>query len=115
MRHEKREALIKKRRELDAQLRAVEAQQRSTERKRDTRRKVIAGAIALEQIALDPTGAFALKLTELLNQFVEQRSRELFPFLPALPALPPAEPPKLAPGEFERLAQTELEPAEKAA
>jgi hypothetical protein len=82
---EKREALIKKRAELDAQLRTIEAQEREAERRRDTRRKVVAGAIALEQIARDPTGAFALQLTELLSQFVEPRSRELFPFLPALP------------------------------
>lgn len=83
---EKREALIKKRAQLDAQIRAVEAKHKDGERKRDTRRKVVAGAIALEQIARDPTGAFSLQLTELLGQFVEPRSRELFTFLPAMAA-----------------------------
>lgn len=84
--HEKREALIKKRAELDAQLRAVEAQQRSTQRKQDTRRKVIAGAIALEQIERNPDGPFAVELRTLLGKYVEARSRDLFPFLPAFPA-----------------------------
>jgi hypothetical protein len=82
--HEKREALIKKRAELDAQLRAVEAQQRSTKRKHDTRRKVITGAIALEQIERNPDGPFAVELRILLGKYVEARARELFPFLPVL-------------------------------
>ena len=81
---EKRESLIKKRAELDAQLRAVQAQEREAERKRDTRRKVIAGAIALEQIERNPNDAFAVQLRELLNRFVAPRSRDLFPFLPAV-------------------------------
>jgi len=86
---EKRAALIKRRAELDARIRAVEAQERETERKRDTRRKIVAGAIALEQIARDPTGAFALQLKELLSQLVEPRSRDLFSFLSSPPAKAP--------------------------
>ena len=83
--NEKRAALMKKRAELDAQLRSIEAQERDAERKRDTRRKIVAGAIALEQIARDPTGAFAVRLKELLDEFVDARSRDLFPYLPPLP------------------------------
>src|SRR5271166_687353 len=89
--HEKRAVLMQKRADLDAQLRGIEAQEREAERKRDTRRKVVAGAIALEQIARDPTGEFALQLTALLNQFVEPRARDLFPFLPVPPSPPPPE------------------------
>jgi hypothetical protein len=83
---EKREVLVRKRAELDAQIRAEEAKHKAQERKRDTRRKVIAGAIALEQMERNPEGPFAAQLRELLGKFVEPRSRELFPFLPALAA-----------------------------
>jgi hypothetical protein len=83
--YEKREALLKKRAELDAQLRMIETQTRNAERKRDTRRKVIAGAIALEHMKRNPQDPVTAKLSELLNQYVEPRSRDLFPFLPALP------------------------------
>lgn len=89
--NEKRAALMKKRAELDAQLRSIEAQERDAERKRDTRRKIVAGAIALEQIARDPTGAFAVRLKELLDEFVDARSRDLFPYLPPLPPTPDGE------------------------
>jgi hypothetical protein len=80
---EKLELLIKKRAELDAQLRAVQAQERQAERKRDTRRKVVAGAIALEQLERNPNRSFATELRALLDSFVEPRSRDLFAFLPA--------------------------------
>lgn len=81
--HEKRDALLKRRAELDAQLKGIAAQEREASRKRDTRRKIVAGAIALEQIERDPTGAFAIQFAALLETFVEPRSRDLFPFLPA--------------------------------
>jgi hypothetical protein len=45
---------------------------------------VIAGAIALEQIERSPNDAFAVQLRELLDRFVEPRSRDLFAFLPAV-------------------------------
>jgi len=83
---EKREVLIKKRAELDSQLRAVEAQHRATERKRDTRRKVLAGAIALELMELNVSDPWAIKYREYLGKRIEARSRDLFPFLPALEA-----------------------------
>jgi hypothetical protein len=74
------------------------------ERKADTRRKVIAGALALEHLAKNPDGEFARVLISLLDNFAEERSRYLFPFLPkrdgskpagqpseAAPALPAAQ------------------------
>lgn len=80
---EKREKLLKERGKLDAQLRALDAQQKETQRKRDTRRKVIAGAIALEHLERNENDPFSVKLRELLHTYVDARSRDLFPFLPA--------------------------------
>ena len=64
---EKREKLLKERGKLDAQLRALDAQQKETQRKRDTRRKVIAGAIALEHLERNENDPFSVKLRELLH------------------------------------------------
>ena len=80
---ERRARLLKERAKLDAQLRGIEAQEREAARKLDTRQKIIAGAIVLEQIARDPTGAGAIQVVAWLDQFVEDRSRGLFPFLPS--------------------------------
>jgi len=80
---ERRARLLKERAKLDEQLRGIEAQEREAARKLDTRQKIVAGAIFLEQIARDPTGAYAIQLAATLDQFVDDRSRGLFPFLPS--------------------------------
>ena len=70
-------ALRKRRAEIDARLNQLEAREKSKERKRDTRRKVIAGAYALEHCEFDP--AFKATLFGLLDQYVERAAdRELF-------------------------------------
>ena len=46
--------LRERREQLDAQLRALEARNKQAERKADTRRKVIAGALALEHYEKNP-------------------------------------------------------------
>jgi hypothetical protein len=65
-------------------VRKYEAVQRSQERKLDTRRKIIAGALALEHILHDAT--YGRMFVHLLNTYVvSDRDRALF----GLPPLPP--------------------------
>ena len=81
---DKLEALKKKRDALDAQIQAVSARQRAAERKADTRRKILAGALALEHAEKNPDSEFARKLFRLLDEYVTRpHERALFPTLPA--------------------------------
>lgn len=82
-------ALQRRKAEIDARLSQLRAREKSAERRRDTRRKVIAGAYALEHCNFDP--AFKATLYGLLDQYVERPSdRELFELGPKPPAAPPA-------------------------
>jgi hypothetical protein len=65
------------------QLKLLNAREKENDRKADTRRKVIAGALALEHFAQNPSGEFARVLFKLLNDHVDERARHLFTFLPA--------------------------------
>src|ERR1700687_2348442 len=87
------QTLRQKRDQLDAQLRALEARSKQAERKADTRRKVIAGALALEHFEANPNSEFARVLFRLIDEYVVRpHDRPLFPFLPSLePALPEAD------------------------
>jgi hypothetical protein len=74
-------ALRKRRAEIDARLSQLEAREKAKERKRDTRRKVIAGAYALEHCEFDPD--FKATLEGLLNSYLEKPGdRELFDLAP---------------------------------
>lgn len=74
---DRRQKLLEKKRQLDAQIKALEARERQADRKRDTRRKVIAGALALEHAAYDED--FGRTLFRLLNRHVTRnQDRELF-------------------------------------
>ena len=88
-------ALEKKREQIEAQLKAIAAREKETARKEDTRRKVIAGALALEHMDKNPHSPFAGIMHDLLTNYVEPRSRYLFPFVP--PVEPPKEGPSAAP------------------
>ena len=81
---DRRSSLLEQRRAIDEQLRKIEARQREQDRKDDTRRKVIAGALALEDMQKNPDSPLAARLRELLHDYVEPRSRHLFAFLPKL-------------------------------
>ena len=71
-----------KREQLDAQLRALEARNKQAERKADTRRKVIAGALALEHYEKNPDFEFHRILFRLLDEYVVRpHDRALFPEL----------------------------------
>ena len=79
---DKMTALLKKQEEITAALKQLKAREKESERKADTRRKVIAGALALEHLTKNPDSEFAKVLTYLLDNYAEERSRYLFPFLP---------------------------------
>src|SRR3984957_15236245 len=84
------ETLRQKRDQLDAQLRALEARKKQAERKSDTRRKVIAGALALEHFEANRDSEFARILFRLLDEYVVRPyDRGLFDFLPAPDVLTP--------------------------
>lgn len=77
------EILRRKREQLDAQLRALEARSKQAERKADTRRKVIAGALALEHFEANRDSEFGRIMFRLLDEYVVRpHDRMLFPFLP---------------------------------
>lgn len=74
---EQLEALEKKKSQLDAQIQKKRSAVRAAERKRDTRRKIIAGALALEHSAIDVE--FGRKLNRLLQEHVTRpEDRKLF-------------------------------------
>ena len=76
------ETLRKKREQLDAQLRALEARNKQAERKADTRRKVIAGALALEHYEKNRDSEFGRVMFRLLDEYVVRpHDRALFPDL----------------------------------
>ena len=80
---DRKSKLLQRKGQIEAQLRDLNARERSRERKMDTRRKVIAGALALEHAGIDP--AFHAELFKLLNRYVARTpDRALF-------GLPPRE------------------------
>lgn len=69
--------------QIEAQIQLNEAREKLKKRKADTRRKIIAGALALEHAAID--NEFGKKLFELLDRYVNRaQERALF-------GLPPKE------------------------
>ena len=84
------ELLRQRRDQLDEQLKALEARKKETERKADTRRKVIAGALALEHFEANRDSEFGRVLFRLLDEYVVRpHDRALFPYLPE-PEQPPS-------------------------
>ena len=80
---DKIDVLKRKREQIDAQLRALETRNKEAERKADTRRKVITGALALEHLEKNRESAFSSIMTKLLDEYVTRPAdRALFPFLP---------------------------------
>lgn len=71
------EKMVAKRDQLQAKIEKHRARVRTTERKQDTRRKIIAGAILLEHAEKD--AEFASTVNDLLDRFVTRsEDRELF-------------------------------------
>ncbi len=70
-------ALEDRRRKIDSQIARLHAAGRAEARKRDTRRKILAGAVVLNQA--DENEAARARLWKLLDQaLVKDRDRELF-------------------------------------
>jgi len=73
------EALRKKQQVLAEQIKKIESRTQEQQRKDDTRRKIIAGALALEHMENNKTSDFAKKLGALLDEYVvKANERELF-------------------------------------
>jgi uncharacterized protein involved in exopolysaccharide biosynthesis len=80
---DKLEALKAQQAQIANQIRDLEARSKAEERKADTRRKVIAGALALEHIEKLPQAAFAQTLNSLINEYVKRPAdRALFGLSP---------------------------------
>jgi hypothetical protein len=72
----------RKTRPVDAQLRALQARAKHAERKADTRRKVIFGALGREHYEKNPESEFHHIMFRLLDEYVVRPSdRALFPEL----------------------------------
>lgn len=79
------EKLREKKAQLDAKIKGIEARERQQTRKHDTRRKIIAGALALHHMEKNPEDSFSKKLSRLLDEYVTRpHERKLF----GLPPLP---------------------------
>lgn len=77
------QTLLDKRAALDAQIKQAQARQRAQDRKDDTRRKIIAGALALEHAEKEPNSEFSRTLLNLLETYVTgARERALMGLLP---------------------------------
>ena len=72
-----REALLEQRRQIDERLKRLDAREKELARKADARRKIIAGALALEHA--ERNEAFGEELRGLLDRYVERPAdRALF-------------------------------------
>lgn len=75
--------------QLAARIKDLESRNRQKARKDDTRRKVIAGSLALHHMEKNPQGPFAQTLSRLLDEYVTKpNERALF----GLPPVPDVEP-----------------------
>ncbi len=73
----------KKLAQIDTKLKAIKARERNQERKNDTRRKIIIGALALEHTNKNPHSEFAKKVHSLINEYtIDDKSRALFDLEP---------------------------------
>jgi hypothetical protein len=95
------EALRQQQIELGRKIKEAEAATRRKEREKDERRKLLAGAVTLAEIAVHPDSSFAVTLVNLLNHgLTKAPDRSLFNLQP-LPkeSKPQAAPDGLADGE----------------
>ncbi len=73
------DSLREKQKRLAARIRDFEAKERQRDRKLDTRRKIIAGALALHHMEKNPTSDFTRKMTALIEEYVTKTTeRALF-------------------------------------
>lgn len=78
------EKLQQKKAQLETQIKGLQAREQSQARKNNTRKKIIAGALALHHLDKNPDDPFSRKLLRLLDEYVTKPyERKLFD-LPAL-------------------------------
>src|SRR3984893_18235140 len=88
------EALHQRQIELGRKIKEAEAEARKKAREMDERRKLLAGALALAEIAVHPDSPFAITLVDLLNRgLTKAPDRSLFNLQP----LPKGSKPQAAP------------------
>jgi hypothetical protein len=75
---------------LQRQIRTIKSREKDQARRIDARRKIIAGALALEHLARNPGSEFGQTLFQLLHRYVRPEERVLFDFLPQRDADPPS-------------------------
>ena len=83
---DRRTALEQKRKQIDAQLKALDARNTKQARNDETRRNVIVGYIIRKQAEVNPQSPFTGQVHDFLDQHVLPRDRYLFPFLPQIDA-----------------------------
>ncbi len=96
--------LLEKRAQLDARIQTTKARLRQQERKADTRRKIIVGALAIEHADIGHDPEFSATLYRLLNRYVTRPGDRTLLDLPprddqANTDEPPADIPKKAAGK----------------
>ena len=80
---EKRKADIRAQQlRINRQLRRVQSRKKDQARSEDARRKIIAGALALEHFAKNPGSEFGQIMFRLIDQYTRPEDRWLFDFLP---------------------------------
>lgn len=73
------DSLLRKKKEIEAQIQQQRARERQKQRKDDTRRKIIAGALAIEHMKANPDSDFAIRLFKLINRYTDRPAdRALF-------------------------------------
>lgn len=82
-----RDALLEKRRKIEAQLKALDARDREQKRKDDTRRKIIVGSLVMDEAEADPTMLAAVR--RLIEEKASNKDRDvLADWLAAAAAMP---------------------------
>jgi hypothetical protein len=81
-------ALLARRNRTDAAIRRLKSKNEKTARAQDARRKIVAGALALEHTTRNPGSEFARIMIRLLDKYARPHERFLFDDL--LPAASPA-------------------------
>lgn len=82
-----RDALLEKRRKIEAQLKALDARDREQKRKDDTRRKIIVGSLVMDEAETDPAMLAAVR--RLIEEKAGDKDRDfLTEWLAAAAAVP---------------------------
>jgi len=98
------EQLQEKKAQIDAQLKAAQARERTQKRKDDTRRKIISGALALEHAERNPDSEFTAIMLRLIQEGAKtDRDRTLFDLDPLPKSPQPANAATPSPSQTQRL------------